>query len=301
MLDRSGEAALAAVLKAHDLRARVTDNASYCGHWRDREPAMDRASFHLLSTGRCWVQSSVLDPPALLGAGDLILFPRGAAHDLCGYPPGSSSASSRAQNDEFTTMLCGELQFATGLRNPVVQALPDCLVVRHADAGEQFVRLARLMCDEAHAIHLGSQSVLDKLADAMFVMAVRHHLTHAPDPRGLLAALVDPRLARALEAMHGQPRTEWTVGRLAQIAAMSRTAFAELFASLVGASPIQYLTDLRMTLALQLLNDQDLSVAAIAEQLGYESEASFRRSFKRIHGQGPGEFRRSPPGYNPAP
>lgn len=287
MLNRSGEAALGAVLRAHQLRATITDDATYCGHWLDREPAAARATFHLIAAGHCRVEAPVLAQPEQLSAGDMILFPRGSAHVLC-----NALRADGVTELGDTVMLCGELDFATGMRNPVLEALPDCFVVRGSSSEAQFVQLARLLIGVSQQRDFGSQIVLDKLADALFVMALRHYVAQTPDRRGLLAALTDSRLAGALDAMHTRLGEAWTVTRLAQAACMSRTAFALRFGQVLGVSPHQYLTVSRMTEALRLLKDPRLSMGAIAENLGYQSEAAFRRSFKRIHGLGPGAFRR---------
>ena len=287
MLNRSGESALAAVLSAHQLRAAITDDMTYCGRWRDREPATPHATFHLMAAGCCQVEADMLEQPLQLSAGDLIVFARGSAHTLCSVAPSSEQAPL-----PDTVMLCGELDFATGTHNPVLQALPDCLVVRAQDSDAQFGQLAQLMCSVSRQAGFGRQVVLDKLADALFVMAVRHHINHTANARGLLAALLDAKLALALDALHARLGEDWTVERLAQVACMSRTAFALRFSEVIGTSPHQYLTETRMIEALRLLKDPRLSTAAVSEQLGYQSEAAFRRSFKRVHGQGPGVFRR---------
>ena len=287
MLDASGESVFSAVLRTNQLRATISSSATYCDNWTDPEPATDHGTFHLLDSGVCWVKSDVLDAPLRIAAGDLLMFPQGAAHDLSGSPDGRTAPEAR-----FTSMLCGEFEFATGKRNAIVDALPSCFVVREQESGMQFRQLAQLMLHEARSNSFGSRAILDKMADTLFVMAVRHHIEHAPERRGLLAALCDPRLVRALEAIHTQPGKEWTVATLAEAAHMSRTAFANHFASVLGAGPIEYLTHWRMTEARRLLADPRTSVAAVASDLGYRTEAAFRRAFKRVTGLGPGTVRR---------
>jgi len=287
MLDSSGEAVFSAVLRTNQLRARIQSNSTYCDNWKDSEPATEHGTFHLLDTGVCWVRSDALDAPVRLAAGDLILFPDGAAHVLTGSPDGKSAPEAR-----FTSMLCGEYEFATGKRNPIVDALPRCFVVREQDSGMQCRQLAQLMLHEARGNSFGSRAILDKMADTLFVMAVRHYIEHAPERRGLLAALCDPRLVRALEAMHTRPEKDWTVAALADAAHMSRTSFANHFAAVLGTGPIEYLTQWRMSEARRLLADPRTSVAAVADQLGYRTEAAFRRAFKRVTGVGPGTVRR---------
>ncbi len=287
MLDRSGEAVFAAVLRAHSLRATISSSASYCDRWHDPEPATDHGTFHLIDRGVCWVQAPVLERPLRLEAGDLVMFPHGAAHAMCSAPDGRESPG----DPRYSTMLCGEFEFS-GRRNPLLEALPQCLVVRERDSAMQFRRLAQLMSQEAQSGVFASRVVLDKLADALFVMAVRHHLEHASERRGLLAALLDPRLARVLAGIHTQPGRDWTVATLAQLAHLSRTAFAQHFSAVLGTGPIEYLTGFRMEEAARRLADPRCSVAACAEELGYRTEAAFRRAFKRVHGYGPGRLRR---------
>ncbi len=286
MTETPDDSALDAVLNAYQLRARITDNPQLCGRWREPEDAAPSAYFHLVDQGMCWVESASLDAPVRLGAGDLMLLPRGDAHVLTSEPePGPDDAC-------FSTLLCGEFGFDGGGRaNPLLDALPDCLVVRAIDAGDAYRSLGSLLRAESHRRDFGRQAVMDKLADALFTMAVRHHLRTDPRRRGLLAGLTDPRLRQALDAMHQDPGRNWSVAQLAQIACLSRTAFAQRFSETIGQSPFQYLTVWRMTLALDFLRDPRLSVATVAERLGYQTEAAFRRSFKRIHGSGPGRYR----------
>ena len=290
VLDPSGEAVFSAVLRANQLRAHISSSASYCDNWTEPEPASEHGTFHLIDSGVCWVRSEALDAPLRLSAGDLVVFPSGAAHVLAGTPAGVTTPESR-----FTSMLCGEFEFATGKRNPIVDALPACFVVQEADSGTQFRQLAQLMLYEARGTSFGSRAILDKMADTLFVMAVRHYIENAPERRGLLAALCDPRLVQALEAMHMHPEKEWTVASLAESAHMSRTAFANHFAQVVGSGPIEYLTQWRMSEAKRLLTDPRSSVASVAGKLGYGTEAAFRRAFKRVTGYSPGVVRRQDP------
>lgn len=285
--ETSRDAVLSAVLGAQQLRVSIVAVADYCGRWFENEPQTPQGSFHLIDCGTCRVESPKLAAPLALGAGDLVVFPRGGAHTL------------RACDDEaaapapFSTLICGEFHFAGKQRNPLLRALPEVFVVRAADGGPAFRELAQILSATAQRRLPGQQALLDKLADSLFVMAVCVHAAQAQDPTGLLAALADPRLAKALAAIHLQPGAPWRVDSLARAAGMSRTAFAVAFAQRLGLSPFQYLTECRIAEARRLLADRRLSVAAIAEQLGYQSEAAFRRTFKRVEGIGPGELRRS--------
>lgn len=291
MLDRSAETAFAAVLGAHQLRVSVSENPHFCGRFVEPEPATVHGTFHLIDEGICVVDLPNGSGAVELGAGDLVMFPHGAPHTL--RSPLDCDNDSNPAARRFTTMLCGEFEFATGRHNPILDALPDWIVVREDDSHQQFRHLARLMAHEARQESFGRQLVLDKLADALFVMALRQHIAVSSERRGLIAALIDPRLARVLEAMHVEPGRQWTVASLAELAHQSRTAFAQHFNGVLGVSPYQYLTEWRMAEALRLLADPRHSAATIAEKLGYQTEAAFRRAFKKIHGYGPGQVRRA--------
>lgn len=283
------EALLGAVLSAHQMHASIVAVAGYCGNWFENEPATPQGSFHLIDQGQCWVRGACLSEPLMLGAGDLIVFPRGAAHTLHGTLDGAGTTTDAAA---YSTLICGEFHFGSDRRNPLLRALPEFFTVRASEGGPAFRELGQVLSDFAKRRVPGQQVILDKLADSLFVMAVCAHAAQAADHRGLLAALADPRLAKALAAIHLEPGKPWRVETLAQVAGMSRTVFAVEFARLLGVSPFQYLTEWRVAEARRLLRDRRLSVVAIAEQLGYQSEAAFRRTFKRLEGIGPGELRR---------
>ena len=289
MTERTDDALLDSILAAYQMRARITDNRRYCGRWRDWDPQAQpgTAWFHLVDQGCCWLTLQGA-APVRLEPGDLVVLPRGTAHVLTPV----EDADGQVPADGFTTMRCGEFHFESTTGNPVMAGLPDLMHVRGVDSGNAYRRLAELLVTEAGQQGFGTQAVVDKLADALFVMALRQYLSGATLRRGLFAALADPRLQRALEAIHRHPGKDWTVASLADEARLSRTAFAERFAEVLEQTPYQYLTRWRMTQALRLLRDVRLSVAHVAERLGYQTEAAFRRSFKRVHGFGPGIVRR---------
>jgi AraC family transcriptional regulator, activator of mtrCDE len=283
MTESPDDGVLDAVLGAYPLRARVTNDARYCGRWSEAEPQGGHAWVHLLDRGRCEVVADCLDAPLALDEGDLVMLPHGHPHLLRSAP--------QAAADSIVRMLCGEFSFIGGSRNPLLDTLPACIVIRGTEAGDGIRRLAQLLIEEIDRPGLGQRALLDKLADALFTMAVRHHLQHAPTQRGLLAGLADPRLRPVLDALHDAPGRDWNLQALAALACLSRTAFAQRFSDTLGIGPIHYLTQWRMNRALELLRDPRLSVASVAERLGYRTEAAFRRSFKRVHGAGPGRFR----------
>lgn len=267
--------------------------------------------FHLMLAGECWAE--LLDdpaPPLRLNAGDLIAFPMGDGHVMNSEPglrgPPDLSLYSRPPDQPLplivggslpgpprTRFVCGYLGCDARPFNPVLRALPRVLVARSGNGLEHLVHLFRLAVDETRAHRPGSEQVLSKAAELMFVEVVRRHIDQlSDDSASWFAALRDRHISAALHLMHGHPAEGWTVERLAHEVGLSRTVFAERFAHLVQESPMQYLANLRMQLATRLLERQGVSLAQVASEVGYESEAAFNRAFKKFLGAPPGAWRR---------
>lgn len=293
---------LSNVVQSLRLRARIVMQGSYCGAWALDSTGASSAVFHLIGRGQAWVHRERQREPLIVRGGDLVMFPHADWHQLSGTPkrqPGLRLAATGS--GPFTTVLCGMVEFATREMNPIIQALPRMIVVRSEDqsTSAELHALARLMLVEYEAGAVGRQGILDRFAEVMFVLVLRHYMQHAAELKGFLAVFKDERIVRALAALHGSPGADWQVETLAREASMSRTVFAERFAGLVGQTPMQYLARWRMYLADEMLRARRLSVAQVAERLGYQTESAFRRAFRRVRGVGPGEVRRSVrPGSN---
>ncbi len=285
-MQASRDDVLEAVLSAHQLQASIIDAPEYCGTWFEDEKPTPEGSFHLIGSGACIVRGTMFETPLHLQTGDLVVFPRGAAHTL------SNDPAQAALDRGFSTMICGVLEFPDAHRNPVLRALPDAFVIRAETAGTAFHDLANVLIFAARQGMPGQRVILNKLADSLFVMAVCVFAAQEKSPAGLFAALSDVRLARVLAAIHTEPGKPWRIDSMAALAGMSRTAFADAFTGLLGIGPFQYLTEWRVTEAQRLLRDRQVSVAVVAERLGYQSEAAFRRTYKRVTGVGPGQTRR---------
>ena len=161
-----------------------------------------------------------------------------------------------------------------------------------ADAASGWLgSVMRVAVSEARADRPGGENVLARLAEVMFVEAIRRHLEKLPPSQaGWLAGLRDPVVGQALAMLHAEPSKAWTVEALAHGVAQSRSVFAERFTEMVGQAPMQYLALWRMQLASNLLL-QGQAVARVAEGVGYESEAAFSRAFKKLVGQPPAAWR----------
>lgn len=259
------------LLRAYPASATVYPVVGSCGSWNLSTGGTRRCAFHLVTGGSCSLQLSA-ERPTLLDAGDLVLFARGVWHELSG--PG---------------LTCGYIEFHGPRSNLVVDALPDVIFVRAHDQSDRdrTEGLVRLLAAEARA---GAPDTLvrDSVAELLFAIVLRAHLEGPEEKRGFLAALAEPRIGRALAAIHREPEHDWRLETLAEQAGMSRTAFAESFAELLGVPPMHYVAQWRMRRAASLLRDPRNSVASVAAQLGYRSEAAFRRAYKRLEGISPG-------------
>lgn len=191
------------------------------------------------------------------------------------------------------TVLCGWFLFDKLAARPLLDVLPVLIHVRMDAARAQSVQATlQLLAMETGEPGLGSSLVVSRLADILFVQAVRSHAQSLGDAQGgWLAALADPRLGPALRAMHKDIARGWTIASLADAASLSRSAFALRFRQRVGESPLEYLTRWRMLKAGRLLQQRDAVTGEIAAAVGYESEASFSKAFKRVTGLTPGAWR----------
>jgi AraC family transcriptional regulator, activator of mtrCDE len=276
------EPALESLLNQSMLRVDVVAEQEYCGEWFMDEPRYDCGLFHLVGAGECLIESEALSEALHLQAGDLVVLPRGDPHRLC-------AKGSQAQIP--TSLICGELHFSSHASHPLSHALPACFVVRAEHATAVFRHLSGMMVEVANTELPGRQVLLNKLADTLFTLAVCDYANRHADHQGLFAALADGRICKVLQAVHEEPGRAWTMQSMAALACMSRSTFAERFAQLMKVPPMQYVTQWRVSVAQRMLRDRRLSVATIAEQMGYSSEAAFRRLFKRISGVSPGRIR----------
>lgn len=285
---RSEPDLLSRILADLRLSAEIFAHAEYCGVWRLDTSGAGRAAFHLIGRGSCWLHREDGEAPVPLQSGDLILFPRDARHELRPGPRADEGSEA------VTTILCGYFDFGERGANPVLEALPDFVHVpaeKHPQSGNIETAM-RLLLAEARRQDPGRQLILDRFAEGLFVMVLRHVLEESENRRGLLAALSDPRLSRVIDVMHGQLDRPWTVQSLADEANMSRTSFSVLFRDRVGVPPMTYLNEIRMRLAERLLQERSLTVTRVAEAVGYGDETAFRRAFSRFFGIGPGAVRR---------
>ena len=195
-----------------------------------------------------------------------------------------------------TRMICGFLGCASAEGNPVISTLPSLLKlnVEQGGAAEWIRSTFQYAAEEVSAGRPGSETVLAKLSELLFVEAVRRYAEALPDGQtGWLAGLREPYVARALALLHRDITRRWTVDDLGREVGLSRSALADRFIRLIGAPPMHYLANWRMQVATQQLRSTSASLAQIAEIVGYDSEAAFSRAFKKAFGAAPATWRRS--------
>lgn len=278
------------------------------------------APFHIVLEGSCLFGDDNGEG-LQLAPGDLVLLPHGDPHwlqsdmsaqavpfsQVLAANGGNASPTARQRIEGLprlrfggsgasTRMLNGVFTFGEGRRNPLIGALPKVMhvsLLRARSIDDWVSRSLQFLIDETENGSPGFQTIAERTADIIFVQAVRDYLTAIPaDAAGWLRALGDPPLARALALVHEHPDHPWTIAALAGKVGLSRTVFASRFRRCVGQGVMAYVTDRRMHAASQLLLNTRRSIAEIAVSVGYESEISFSRAFRRWCGEPPGRFRR---------
>jgi AraC-like DNA-binding protein len=293
------------------LDARLSAPFSVVSHVEPEEcrPYLDQArhiiSFHYVVEGALHVCVDG-EAPLRLQAGDIVLLPRNDPHVLGSAPglvpekvelePTADGGLPRLVHGgggETAHVVCGFLG-SEAPSSPLLATLPRllCVNVARSGAGEWIASSFQFAAREIGAGRLGAASIVSRLSELLFVEALRGYVAGLPaQQQGWLAALRDPFVSRALALLHAQPAKRWTSEELAGLVGLSRSAFAERFANLVGQPPMQYLSQWRMHLAAQRLRASREPMARIAEQVGYESEAAFSRAFKRQFGEPPAAWR----------
>ena len=196
---------------------------------------------------------------------------------------------------ELCELVCGAATFDHPVAARLANLLPDYIYIRSSRSNFAGIlrTLMQLLAFETSQMSIGGEAVITRLADIVVIQAIREYLSsHNELDIGWLNALRDKQIGKALALLHENPGTDWSLVTLAKSVNMSRTSFAQLFRKLVGTTPIEYLSDWRMSVAYKRLMQSSDKVLNIALDLGYKSESSFSRAFKKIKGISPGEVRK---------
>lgn len=282
---------------------------SYCLAPRLVPGAEHLIIYHFVIEGSAYAQ---LEGGGLVGidAGDIVIFPHGDAHRMVSNPQSQlqeiAAILPRLQSrdlglvragggGELTRFVCGYLACEPHLFRPILSGLPPMITVniRADGSGRWLENCIRHLVEEADAGRPGSEAMLSKLSEALFVDTLRRYLAKLPDDQtGWLAGARDPVVGKSLAILHSRVNQQWTIAQLAREVGLSRSALAERFSRYLAEPPMTYLTRWRLQLAARSLMSTSRSVAQIAAEVGYESEAAFNRAFKREFGVPPARFRK---------
>lgn len=312
---------LSEVLKAVKLDGAVFFNGEFSAPWCAREPDADtmaaylstRAShiiiFHLILDGRAYARVEMDGRAVPLEAGDIIIVPHGDAHLMGNGPPVTPIDSAKQLQQilaegrmisqfggggEMTKLICGYLTCDPQLSQVFLAGLPPIVKVHIRDnpSGRWVEDTLRYSVNQAEASGPGGAAVIAKLSEVLFVETLRRYIEKLPRTQtGWLAGVRDPDVGKALALLHKQPAHPWTIASLASEVGLSRSVLADRFQHYLSDTPIGYLTRWRLQLAAQLLTSTSKGVAEVAGDVGYESEPSFNRAFKREFGLPPARFR----------
>ncbi|WP_088329192.1 AraC family transcriptional regulator [Lacimicrobium sp. SS2-24] len=301
---------LGKLLQSLHMESAFYTNSTLSCPWAVSMPPMSNCMmFHLVIDGCAHFR--IEEEHFSLQRGDFVLFPKGEGHILWDGECQAVTAladlpiqhiTERYETlhfggeGEMTNLICGVLLFQHPLAIKLLGVLPSFITIRKNDQDAIGIveAVSALLKSEAQSISVGAEAVIARLADILVIGAMRQYLKELSDEKlGWLGALDDDRIGKALKLIHDQPDKHWSLEDLASAIGMSRTSFALQFKRLVGNTPMDYLTEWRMSLAYSKLQLSKDTVLSIALELGYQSEAAFSRAFKKVIGKSPGEVRKA--------
>lgn len=302
---------LTALIRPLQPRAVLANPISGKGEWAVRYAEYGQPGFCIMLEGRCLLSVDGHEP-VTLSAGDFVLLPSTPPFTLSSFGP----APVVHIDPKLMPGGMGERRHGDPTGDPDMRSLggaflfdgrdPGLLVamlprVVHVKGSQRLAELVRMVSDEYEHLKPGREFMLSQLVSMLLIEAMRWTTADSAPP-GLLRGLADPRLAPVLQQLHADLARTWTVGRLASIAAMSRSAFFERFTRTVGTTPMDHLLRWRMEVAKDLLRRERLPVAAVAERVGYGATSTFSAAFSRHVGQSPSRYARpeGQPGEGPA-
>ena len=298
--------ALSDILRNIHLEGSVYFNSCFCSPWGLDISETNRASFHIIERGQCWLQMDNLAEPVPLVGGDILILPHSSRHQISDQPdttclPGKETVESIvAGNNPFIGdqdtfhIVCGYFEFEKDTQRPFIDALPDIIHLnqQHRHQFSWLDTALKLIVSEASMNQPGKGVLIDRITEVLFIQVIRAYIQLNNQSDNFLAALQDKHISKALTALHQAPEKNWTLESLASEAGMSRSIFANRFHHLVGMTPMKYLLNCRMQLAKQQIERSSDSLFNIAEQVGYTSDSAFKKAFKRFFDKTPASFRR---------
>jgi AraC-like DNA-binding protein len=296
------------LLNTFEVKGWLSSRRELAPPWRYDFAASKDSMFHVLSFGGAYLQVAGETEPIRVEDGDVVLFPTGHPHSLYDDPTSpvtrlvhldynpqrGHQVVGREGDGPKLLMLCGAFHFEYPNDFSLLHRLPKLIHIPGAQGRleQGFADLVRLIARESASQQIGAEVVLNRLTELLFIQVIRLWIDQQAEASvGWVGALRDQSISTALGLIHQSPESRWTVKDLAEAAALSRSAFSARFTELVGEPPLTYLTRWRMLRATRLLKNE-VRMETIAERLGYESEAAFRKAFKREMGVPPAQYRK---------
>lgn len=288
------------VLRPHTILSKPISGS---GDWGVRYSAYDMPGYALVLEGTCWLTLAGGEP-VRLDAGDFVLLPGASAFEMTSRPGAACIVGEPSERPTHygdpevppeLRMLGGSFEIERA-NAPLLSALLPHMI--HLRADEIDVRglsqIIGFIVEESEQERPGADMILQRLLEILLIEVLRSEPIKSHEMRSdLLGGMRDPAIAKALRAIHADVGSRWTVASLADLAGMSRSAFAARFRAAVGCGPIDYLARWRMALARDALSRGPVSLDRLAEQIGYESASGFSTAFRRHMGCAPGGFARS--------
>ena len=310
------------VLRMVQLKGAMYFNGRFSAPWKISSPSSACIApmfgigaehviiFHLVTEGRAYAciegrEQVPLEP------GDLLMFPHGDPHILGNGSPGKAVDAAKVLPEilaqrlkeismggggEITRIICGYMGCERLTMQPLLTSLPPLvkISIRNRDSDRWLEDSIRFSVREAEISTAGSEALLARLSEVLFLEAIRRFIDTLPaSETGWLAGARDAMVGHSLMLLHQSPMQQWTIAELAKKVGASRSSLAQRFAYYLGEPPMKYLADWRMRLAAKLLSSTNRSVLEVALQVGYDSEAAFTRAFKRRYGKPPALYRKT--------
>ena len=304
----AGEDLVTDILQSVTMKTVVFGRAELKAPWGLHVDLPGRAVFHIVLRGQCWFTFNG-GKPVKIACGDTILFPSADAHDMNDHPATSVRPLQEllirhpmtpdrrfryGGGGNLTTLLCGAFQLGEPKLNVLGELLPPLVFIKGSGehGSTQLRALLRCVEEELRVSRPGEQAIVTRMAEAFLLRAIRDHVVSSSNgDRGLPGILRDRPIGRVVHLIHLRPERAWTVRALANEANMSRSSFAARFKKRIGAAPKRYLQRYRFSKAVHLLQTTGAKIDEIARQVGYDSESSFSKAFKRLMGKAPGAYR----------
>lgn len=297
---------LAEVLTVGQLGSKLVCQPTLCDSWGLNFSTHKMSMLHFVLEGVCWVKDNESGRATRLMQGDIVFFTANAWHSLSNHPATETVPyktfdfqKNRSRQDteacEVCRLFCASYTLEGDMAQPFFSLLPKFIHIKANEINEnpQLDRALQLIISENKSDTMGYSVVTSSLIDVLLVYIIRHWIKFSQtESYSWITSLQDPKLGPAIELMHKYPGKKWDVDKLAETVFMSRSAFSKRFTESTGCSPAAYLSRWRIDLAAKFLRETHLSIYNIANEVGYESETSFSKAFKKYRASSPAQYRK---------